>query len=117
MSFKTRHSLKPPLDSAPDAFLCCYTHAYVNAMGLSNVADELIRMILDRVGLKDLDSFLSSSDVIRRVACKHRLAEHEIQKLNLRKWTMTWGLYGAVHFKKYWISSCMYFGWWNMFRP
>ena len=72
-------------------------------MGLSNLANELLRLILDRVGLKDLDNFLSSSDLIRTVACKHRLAEHEIHKLNLTTWTMTWGLCCAVQSQKYWI--------------
>ena len=36
-------------------------------------------------GPKDLEDFRSSRNKVCRVACKHRLAEHEIHKLSLAK--------------------------------
>ena len=52
-------------------------------MDLLDSTKELLCMIEDRVGLKDLGKFLSFNDMIRRVASKHRLAGHEIHKANL----------------------------------
>ena len=51
-------------------------------MGLSNLAKEFLRMILDRVGLRDSENFLLSSDVIRRVVCKHRLTEYATNEMD-----------------------------------